>query len=392
MEPQNRIASIDIIRALTMLLMIFVNDLWTLHDIPGWLEHAKAHEDAMGLADVVFPAFLFIVGLSIPFAIEARRKKSESDLQILLHIGKRALALVIMGFFMVNLENASSKTLLINEQLWQILMALSFVLIWNSYPSDKIWKKIPVWVFEYTGILILICLVLVYRGGNPDAPHGMRTHWWGILGLIGWAYLLCAIIYLIAGKKLWWIGIALGVLVLLNIQEFSRLSGMPRIWIIVSASNYTLVMCGVLGSVLYMKLNQAGKRSWFIASLWILALLMITFGFLIRPYWGISKILATPSWSTICGGISFAVMGLLYFIADVMGFTKWAGIIAPAGTSTLTCYLVPYFYYAFMDISGVRLPEILRGGIIGLIKSLLFALLIIWITGVLERMKIKLKI
>ncbi len=68
----NRLSSIDIFRALTMFLMIFVNDLWTLRDIPGWLEHTAADEDGMGLADVVFPVFLFIVGLSIPFAIKSK--------------------------------------------------------------------------------------------------------------------------------------------------------------------------------------------------------------------------------------------------------------------------------------------------------------------------------
>ena len=56
-----RLASIDVFRALTMLLMIFVNDLGTLTNIPLWLEHTKAAEDGMGLADTVFPAFLFIV-------------------------------------------------------------------------------------------------------------------------------------------------------------------------------------------------------------------------------------------------------------------------------------------------------------------------------------------
>ena len=83
---QNRVAAIDIFRALTMFLMIFVNDLWTLHDIPEWLLHAKADEDKMGLSDWVFPGFLFIVGLSIPFAITARKKKGDSGLLILKHI------------------------------------------------------------------------------------------------------------------------------------------------------------------------------------------------------------------------------------------------------------------------------------------------------------------
>ena len=46
-----------------MVLMIFVNDLWSLKNIPGWLEHVAPGVDGIGLADVVFPAFLFIVAL-----------------------------------------------------------------------------------------------------------------------------------------------------------------------------------------------------------------------------------------------------------------------------------------------------------------------------------------
>lgn len=71
----SRIASIDILRAITMVLMIFVNDLWSLQDIPAWLGHVTREADGMGLADTVFPAFLFIVGMSIPFAVASRRKK-----------------------------------------------------------------------------------------------------------------------------------------------------------------------------------------------------------------------------------------------------------------------------------------------------------------------------
>ena len=92
-----------------MLLMIFVNDLWTLSNIPEWLGHKDADDDGMGLADVVFPAFLFIVGLSIPHAIRARLKKGDSKLLILRHIIERTLALLIMGVFMVNLENLIRK-------------------------------------------------------------------------------------------------------------------------------------------------------------------------------------------------------------------------------------------------------------------------------------------
>ncbi|MDR3134206.1 MAG: DUF5009 domain-containing protein, partial [Prevotellaceae bacterium] len=70
-----RNVAIDILRALTMLLMIFVNDLWTISGEPDWIGHAESHQDFLGLADVVFPCFLFVVGMSIPFAIERRFSK-----------------------------------------------------------------------------------------------------------------------------------------------------------------------------------------------------------------------------------------------------------------------------------------------------------------------------
>ncbi|RZL99473.1 MAG: DUF1624 domain-containing protein, partial [Pedobacter sp.] len=60
-----RILSIDIMRGLTLFLMLFVNDLYS-NGVPEWLHHTKASTDGMGLADWVFPGFLFMVGMSIP--------------------------------------------------------------------------------------------------------------------------------------------------------------------------------------------------------------------------------------------------------------------------------------------------------------------------------------
>ena len=70
-----RNGAIDMLRGLTMFLMIFVNDFWTVGGVPHWLEHTATNEDGMGLADIVFPLFLFVVGLSIPYAIERRFQK-----------------------------------------------------------------------------------------------------------------------------------------------------------------------------------------------------------------------------------------------------------------------------------------------------------------------------
>src|SRR5688572_27957783 len=77
-----RVASIDILRALTMVLLIFLNDLWSLKDIPAWLGDVARRVGCIGLADVVFPAFLFIVGLSPPLSLPKRRRKGASDWEL----------------------------------------------------------------------------------------------------------------------------------------------------------------------------------------------------------------------------------------------------------------------------------------------------------------------
>ena len=387
-----RIASVDIFRALTMLLMVFVNDLWSLHDIPRWLEHTAAGEDGMGLADVVFPAFLFIVGLSIPFATKARINKGETKPLITLHILRRTLALLVMGVFMVNHEAFRQDIPEFTRNAWQVVMVIAFVLIWNNYDKKILWGKIPVWLLQSIGIALLLLLALLYKGGTAEDPRWMSPHWWGILGLIGWAYLVCSLLYLWAGKSIGIIALFLVVLYAMNAQEFFPLSGDHGVRIIVSASSFALVMSGVLATVIYLRYREYGRKMLFPALLLIPALLSVAYGFITRPYWGISKIMATPSWTAICAGISFAFFALIFVITDGWGYTRWAGIIMPAGRSALTCYLLPGIVYPLFWPLIQHLPDSLTGGLAGIVKSLLFASIIVLLTGWLEKKGIKLKL
>src|SRR5512133_2146273 len=101
MQKTNRILSIDIMRGLTLFLMLFVNDLYE-KGVPGWMVHTKADVDGMGLADWVFPGFLFMVGISIPYAISSRMQKGENKLRVFFHILLRTASLLLIGVFMLN--------------------------------------------------------------------------------------------------------------------------------------------------------------------------------------------------------------------------------------------------------------------------------------------------
>jgi heparan-alpha-glucosaminide N-acetyltransferase len=124
-----RNVGIDLFRALTMFVMIFVNDFWKIHDVPHWLEHAKRGEDFLGLADVVFPCFLFVVGMSIPFAIERRYSKGQSGESTIGHILSRTLALLVMGAFITNSEARLSPDVSYRIGVYWILMVTAFSVI-----------------------------------------------------------------------------------------------------------------------------------------------------------------------------------------------------------------------------------------------------------------------
>ncbi len=397
MAIPRRLASVDAFRALTMFLMIFVNDLWSLKQIPGWLEHAGKMEDSLGLADTVFPAFLFIVGLSIPFAILTRISKGASRNSTIFHILSRSFALLVMGIFHVNLEEYNKTAAWLPKPWWQIGITIGFFLVWLDYsPRLAQWKRR---CLQGSGVLLLILLALVYKGGGPEETGWMRPHWYGILGLIGWSYLLCASIYLIAKDRFGVLVAAFVFFLGFNIADQAGWLDFldpvrSYVWIVGSGSLPALTMAGVVVAVLYRRMSDKGQRARILPVLAVMSLLVLVAGFAIRPLGGISKIRATPSWVLICTAISIAFFLLLIYLMDIKGRQRWMDPLRPGGTSTLTAYLLPYIHYAIYNLLGVgfALPLVLRTGGIGILKSLIYAFVIILITGVLEKRRIRLSI
>ena len=201
-----RVLSIDAFRGITILVMIFVNELAAVQGIPAWMKHMPATADAMTFVDVVFPAFLFIVGMSVPFAIASRLAKGDSVGQLNAHILFRTLGLLVLGFFMVNAEGGyNEKAMAIPLALWSLLFYVGVILIWNVYTSLS---KPVVYALRATGVVLLLVLAWLYRGGE-DGTGTMTPQWWGILGLIGWAYLVACLWYQLVRGKL--AGICAGI-------------------------------------------------------------------------------------------------------------------------------------------------------------------------------------
>ena len=83
-----------------------------------------------------------------------------------------------------------------------------------------------------------------------------------------------------------------------------------------------------------------------------LGMLSIAAGFILRPWFIISKIQATPTWALICNGITMVLFALLFWIIDIRKKVNSSRFLQPAGANSLTVYLVPdMFYYIIWQFS-----------------------------------------
>jgi predicted acyltransferase len=385
----NRQLSIDAFRAITMLLMIFVNDVSGVSNIPQWIEHVKGDADGMGFADTVFPTFLFIVGLSMPIAIGNRIKKQQSFFKIELHIILRSLALIVMGFFHVNLESYSELSVL-PYPVWELIITICFFLIWLDYPATS--EKWLQYLLKALGIAGLVLMACLYVGGDGGKTHGMRMSWGGILGIIGWAYLISATLYLIIRGSLVLTGILVLIFLGINIGDHGGWLHF-YIWPLGDAAAVSLVMGGAFIGALYHYYRSNNKLSQLWAIFALIGVGCIVAGFVLRPYTdGISKIRSTPAWVLICAGIAVLIFEFLIYLADVRGRVKWFKFIKPAGTSTLTCYLMPYLLYSIMSLCHFWYPHWFNTGAGGILRSFAVAFVLIGIVGLMEKKQLRLKI
>ena len=382
-----RIATIDVFRAVTMFLMLFVNDIPGLKQIPHWMLHAQMDEDMLGFSDIIFPCFLFVMGMSVPFAILKREEKGESIGNTLLHILERTVALIVMGLFTVNLGSYDGAATGLPYAWYVILLVISIFLIWNLYPKATGMRKRLFQGMKIVGILLMIGLFCIYEGKNGAV---FAPKWWGILGLIGWTYLVTTIVFLIVRTRLVYMTLAWLLFLALTVLSHNGmldLSSLPS-----DMTHHALGVSGAFASVLLIHWGNREHPFKFIGTMIGLGVLMMILFFVSHPYWIISKIQATPTWLFVCNAISFFMVALFYYLTDVKRKTDWFMIIKPAGTVTLTCYIIPYFWYAVQRLLAFYYPAFLCAGVPGLCRSLLFSLVVVWIAGALMKVNVRLKI
>lgn len=398
-----------------MLLMLFVNDMAGIVGAPAWLKHIDPPAaDGMTLPDIVLPAFLFIVGLSIPFGLEARRTRGESWLRIWGHILKRTTSLLVIGVFMVNSPAATGR---LDPNLWSLLMYAGVILVWNDWGSSSRAR----WL-RTAGIAILALAAILYRGPSAEPMFiEMTTQWWGILGLIGWAYLVGCAAYTVCHRDA---TAMLGAVVLLYCICLAAWMGLfSDLWLnhwvgIGSAlgSNGGLAVSGVvLGRMLLPGSDlqtQWSRRKWgfvYGAGLMGAAVLLHSLHDLHQVFI-YNKILATPPGALMVAALTAWLWVFVSIFtdrpsdapddtrSDAEPAAHWARWVAPGGRNALFIFiLAPILYHAIWwspSILGGFAPYGALGASfeLGLLRSIGFAACVVWLSEVLRRAGVRLRL
>jgi len=391
----NRIRSIDVARGLTVLVMLFVNDLAGVTGAPGWMKHiSPSTADGYTFVDLVFPAFLFIVGLSLPIALEKRLGRGESKIRIAGHILTRTLSLLLMGVLMVNTESIASKGH-IDPRLWQLLFYGSAVMIWLASGAER--RRI-VWARRIIGIVILAALAFAYRS---EGGAGLRPHWWGILGLIGWSYLVTALLYLVIRRRP--AGFAAAIILLYLLYFADRTGQLAFLgplspWIGIASvlgSQPAITASGTLLSILLFSTDQPLAVR--LRIIFLFALILGTIAVLLHslsnlsPLFIYNKNAATPPWCLISSAWTALLFALIYWIVDGRGLTTGTRMLATAGQNALFAFILGPIFYLLIGMlpvmaDGRSLYGMLGAGFAtGFWRSLIFALAGTWLTAAMQR-------
>ena len=405
-----RIDSIDVFRALTMMVMVFVNDLDTagnslIQNVPPRLGHGDG-SNLIALADTVFPAFLFITGMAIPLAIERRREKGIPNLQIWKHIFLRTIGLMIIGISMGNMRvfywnGAESRYALggMNMHLWCVLLYVSFILIWNRYPISNGLKRVIYLALRFCGIALLACLIFIYRKGTPgdDNQPFLDPAWWApnrypnwyVLGKLGWAYLVCCGAYFVFRKHIAGMVGFLAMLLLLTTRKSGVFAGFGfldpigsyvSLDMIVGVSMYT--SAGVIIGMLFQQYSPAKTPKKRI--IWILVFAAASYAAFLLHGTGEFQMLAISSTAYL----------LLYIFIDICRIKRWAGFLLPVGRNVILLYFISMAAHPLLYAMGIHsINDYFNSGIIGIVRTVLYTVILTLMVSLLTtrcRMKLRL--
>ena len=280
-----RLDSLDAFRGLTVASMILVNNPGSWSYVYPPLRHAEWH--GCTPTDLIFPFFLFIVGVAIHFAYQEKLEVGLTR-SILVKIFKRSLIIFALGVFGSLFPTFNFEVVRIPG----VLQRISVVFFFSSIIYLKFgWvNQIRLVAILLVGYYVLMNFVPVPGFGEPNLEKGMN--------LAAWLDNLLLEGHLWVQSKTW--------------DPEGILSTVPAIG--------TCIIGMLIGQLLSAKANEYEKIIW----LFLTGVALIILGLGWGVFFPMNKALWTSSFVLYTAGLACHALAVMYFLIDVKGFSQWA--------------------------------------------------------------------
>jgi len=308
MEKFERLLSLDVFRGITIAGMILVNNPGTWNAIYPPLEHAKWN--GCTPTDLIFPFFLFIVGVAIPFSLGKKKERGDNNKQIILQITRRSIILFLLGFlihafpFGLFGTDFSFTTVRIPGVLQRI--AIVYFIAGILFLKTNYKTIINVGVALLIIYWLIMTLIPVPGIGYPNLEPATNLSAWIDRTLLGK--------HIWAESEFW--------------DPEGILSTIPAI---------TTSIIGVLtGLWLKTDTDNTTKTVW----LFVAGSLCMAAGYIWSAWFPLNKNLWTSSYVLYTGGLALLFLGICYWFIDVRNSKWWIKPFQVYGINAITVYFL----------------------------------------------------
>jgi len=320
MEKIKRLVALDVFRGMTIVLMIIVNTPGTWAHVWPPLDHSSWN--GCTPTDLVFPFFLFIVGVAMWFSF--RKYNHRLNAGATNRIIRRILGIFFIGLFINALsENFDLSHLRIPGVLQRIALAYGMAaIVVLLLKRNWRWALAGFILLAYWGILILF-------GG--EHPLDLMNN------------LVRKIDLSVFGPDHVWHGFPL--------DSNNKISFDPEGIL----STFPAMVNVILGYQMGEMIGTSSDHKKVSVSLFILGMVGIALGLLWNPFFPINKPIWTSSYVLYTSGFASLFLGLMLWIIDVRGWKKWAEPFLVVGMN-------PLFIYVLADLWTIAILHIHAGG------------------------------
>jgi predicted acyltransferase len=297
-----RLVSLDAFRGATMALMVLVNTPGDGEHVYGPLRHAEWN--GWTPTDVVFPSFLWIVGVALTLSLSRRIAAGASRARLLAQAFRRALILYALGLLVYAFPNFNLST----QRLLGVLqrIAICYLIAVAIYLYTGVRGQI-IWIFSLlAGYWLLMALVPVpgYGAGRLDV-EGNLAHYIDRIVLGAHNY---------AQTKTW--------------DPEGIVSTLPAI---------ATVLFGIMaGHILRLERTLTRRVAWLLA----VGGILIAVGLICNMWLPINKKLWTSSFALFMAGLDFVIFAIMVWWVDVRGHARFVKPLVIMGMNAITVYLV----------------------------------------------------